>query len=166
MHAEASGECIGNNVVLLLEPSAMGGVKRPVGLLCPIKYSNWQCPLEGAYGEAMVGEFGGAAWARGFQRVPLEPVVCDCCWGASCDCVNRGFTGAGFSRRAGQVDEVVTVIPQGKVSEMQGPVAGEAVKLETEDEAEKMYLGQQLAATAGELDFATVAIGEVLKKSL
>jgi hypothetical protein len=59
-----------------------------------------------------------------------------------------------------------TVIPQGKVSEMQGPVAGEAVKLETEDEAEKMYLGQQLAATAGELDFATVAIGEVLKKSL
>ena len=45
-------------------------------------------------------------------------------------------------------------------------MAGEAVKLETEDEAEKMYLGQQLAATAGELDFATVAIGEVLKKSL
>ena len=107
VRAEASGECVGNNVVFLLEPSAMGGVKRPVGLLCPIKYSNWQGPLEGAYGEAMVGEFGGAAWARGFQRVPLEPVVCDCCWGASCDCVNRGFTGAGYGRRAGQVDEVV-----------------------------------------------------------
>ncbi len=56
--------------------------------------------------------------------------------------------------------------PKGKATKSLEPVTGEAARLETENWAEIVCLGQRLPVTAGGLDCATVAIEGLLSKSL
>jgi hypothetical protein len=61
---------------------------------------------------------------------------------------------------------VLTVKPKGKAAKSLEPVTGEAARLETENWAEIVCLGQRLPVTAGGLDCATVAIEGLLSNSL